>query len=328
MALSNSEYQTIMREYDELRFVNLREQRRRKEQLYQALPFLSEIDDQLIHGSVEAARLALSGNDYRLTSLKRTNDLLIAQKKEMIRSAGFPEDYLEPIYRCPVCKDTGYDGKEFCRCFKQEIINHFYTDPGRRELLAKENFSTFDESLYSRNLIDESTGLTHYELMQDFLRKAKDYVRNFKTVKRDLLIQGYTGVGKTFLTNCIAKALLDNNYTVMYLSAFRLFEIFQQYKFGKEEESSDARRAFSTILDCDLLIIDDLGTELTNSYTNSQLFICMEERALRHKPIIISTNLSMEKIKNRYAERIASRLFNFQYIKIVGSDNRIKRSMM
>lgn len=328
MALNNSEYQTIMREYDELRLVNLREQRRRKEEVYKALPVLAEIDEQLIHGSIQSAKLALKGSPERLESLKRTNDMLISQKRSLIRTAGFPADYLDPIYRCPICKDTGYVNNETCRCFKQEIINHFFTDPGRRELLEKENFSTFDESLYSRTLVDESTGMTHYELMQDFLFKAKDYVAKFETNKRDMLVQGYTGVGKTFLTNCIAKALLDRGYTVMYLSAFRLFEIFQQYKFGKDEDGAEAKRAFSTILDCDLLIIDDLGTELTNTYTNSQLFICMEERALRHKPIIISTNLSMEKIKNRYAERIASRLFNFQYIKIVGSDNRIKRSMM
>lgn len=328
MPLNNSEYQVIMREYDELRLANLREQKRRKERVYAALPVLAEIDEQLIHGSVQSAKLALRGDPELLLSLKRTNDRLIAQKKDLIRCAGFSENYLEPIYRCPLCKDTGYAENGFCRCFRQAVINHFFMDPGRRELLEKENFSTFDESLYSRTMIDEDTGSTYYELMKDFLQKAKEYVEHFDTEKRNLLIRGETGVGKTFLTNCIAKALLDKNYTVLYLSSFRLFEIFERYKFGHEDDSANARRAFDTILDCDLLIIDDLGTELTNSYTNSQLFICMEERALRHKPIVISTNLSMEKIKRRYAERVVSRLFNFQYIKILGSDNRIKRSMM
>lgn len=328
MALNNSEYQVIVREYDELRLANLREQKRRKERVYAALPVLAEIDEQLIHGSVQSAKLALRGDPELLHSLKRTNDRLIAQKKNLIRCAGFPEDYLEPIYHCPLCKDTGYIDHKFCRCFHQAIINHFFMDVNRRELLEKENFSTFDESLYSRTLIDEATGMTYYDVMKDFLQKAKEYVEHFDTVKRGLLIHGYVGVGKTFLINCIAKALLDKNYTVLYLSSFRLFEIFEQYKFGHEDESTNARRAFDTILDCDLLIIDDLGTELTNSYTNSQLFICMEERALRHKPIVISTNLSMERINRRYSERIVSRLFNFQYIKILGSDNRIKRSMM
>ncbi len=328
MALNNSEYQVIMREYDELRLANLREQKRRKERVYEALPVLAEIDEQLIHGSVQSAKLALRGDPELLLSLKRTNDRLIGQKKDLIRCAGFPESYLEPIYRCPLCKDTGYVNHEFCRCFRQSVINHFFMDPGRRELLERENFSTFDESLFSRTTVDESTGSTHYELMKDFLQKSKEYVEHFDTAKRNLLIRGETGVGKTFLTNCIAKALLDKNYTVLYLSSFRLFEIFEQYKFGHEDESTNARRAFDTILECDLLIIDDLGTELTNTYTNSQLFICMEERGLRHKPIIISTNLSMEKIKKRYAERVVSRLFNFQYIRILGHDNRIKRSMM
>ncbi len=328
MALDNSEYQVIMREYDELRLANIREQKRRKEQVYAALPVLAEIDEQLIHGSVQSAKFALRGNPELLNSLKRTNDHLIAQKKKLISCAGFPSDYLEPIYRCPLCKDTGYRENSFCRCFRQAVINHFFMEPGRRELLERENFSTFDETLYSRSLVDETTGSTYYELMKDFLQKAKEYVEHFDTQKRNLLIRGETGVGKTFLINCIAKALLDKNYTVMYLSAFRLFEIFERYKFGHEDEGAHARRAFDAILDCDLLVIDDLGTELTNSYTNSQLFICLEERGLRHKPVAISTNLSMEKIKKRYAERVVSRLFNFQYIRIMGNDNRIKRSMM
>jgi DNA replication protein DnaC len=213
-----------------------------------------------------------------------------------------------------------------CRCFKQAIIDRYYMDPGRKEVLEKENFSTFDASYYSEEAIDESTGDTYREIAMDAYRKAYSYVEQFPEHKRNLLLTGSTGVGKTFLTNCIAKALMIAGYTVLYLSAYRLFEIFEKYRFGSAEENRLATKNLDMVLDCDLLIIDDLGTENGNSYTVSQLFTCMEERQLRAKPIVITTNLNMEQIRARYSERIASRLFsNYRYIKLMGDDIRVRK---
>lgn len=326
MGLSNAEYESILRDYDAKQTENRHDLIRRREKVYAAIPVLSELDERIASGSVEAAKLALSGDDAAIENNRRMIELTISQKKQLIRQAGFPEDVLSMRYHCDNCKDTGFVDGEMCYCFKQAIIDRFYMDPGRKEILERENFSTFDESYYSDEAIDETTGDTYREIARDAYRKAYSYVQNFPTNKRNLLLTGSTGVGKTFLSNCIAKALMVAGYTVLYMSAFRLFEVFENYRFKTGDENRQAVRDFDMILDCDLLIIDDLGSEVGNTYTWSQLFICMEERQLHAKPIVISTNLNMTEISARYSERIASRLFNnYQYIKLMGDDIRVRK---
>ena len=327
MSLTSSEYQHIQQIYEDRRLAGEKELARRKADLYEKIPALAEIDDQMIHGSVQAAKLALEGNTASLDALSRTNAWLISRKKQLLTGAGYPDNYLERQYACPLCRDTGsVDGKA-CICFKRAVINEFYMDEGRQERLQKENFSTFDPDMYSAQSIDRATGKTYREIALEALADAHAFADNFGKVYRNLLLNGNTGVGKTFLTNCIAKDLLDRGYTVLYLSAFRLFEIFSYYRFGDRERSQKASMDFDTILDCDLLVIDDLGTEIPSSYTTSQLFICLEERDLRHAPTLISTNLSMDELGKRNSDRIASRLFTFQYIKLFGKDIRVLRTL-
>ena len=327
MSLTSSEYQHIQQIYEDRRLAGEKELARRKADLYEKIPALAEIDDQMIHGSVQAAKLALEGNTASLDALSRTNAWLISRKKQLLTGAGYPDNYLERQYECPLCRDTGsVDGKA-CICFKRAVINEFYMDEGRQERLQKENFSTFDPDMYSAQSIDRATGKTYREIALEARADAHAFADNFGKVYRNLLLNGNTGVGKTFLTNCIEKDLLDRGYTVLYLSAFRLFEIFSYYRFGDRERSQKASMDFDTILDCDLLVIDDLGTEIPSSYTTSQLFICLEERDLRHAPTLISTNLSMDELGKRYSDRIASRLFTFQYIKLFGKDIRVLRTL-
>ncbi len=327
MGLTTEEYRILSREYEERRLANEHELRKRKEALYERIPMLSEIDGQLVHGSVQAMKLALSGNTSSLEVLERTNNTLIQQKRDCLVRNGYPADYLDPIYTCPLCKDTGLADGVPCQCFKQAVIDRFYMDEGRRKLLEKENFSTFSLDFYSKTSIDRSTGKSYYDIARNCLNQAHSFTDRFGSAYENLLVSGNTGVGKTFLTNCIAEELLRKGYTVLYLSAFRLFEIFEQYRFGNRENSQRAMQDFDTILDCDLLIIDDLGTEMSNSYTTSQLFICLEERDLRKKSTLISTNLTMDELGKRYSERIASRLFGFRYIKLFGKDIRILQSL-
>ncbi len=327
MALTNSEYQTIMRDYEELQQQHRAALNARRALVYEKLPVLSEIDDQLIRGSVQAAKLALSGDSSALDALSRTNERLIQQKKDLLARAGFPDNYLEMTYHCPLCKDTGSVNHRPCNCFKQAVIDKFYLDPGRKELLEHENFSTFRFDFYSESLVDHASGLTHLELAKRAYNRAVSFVERFDKNRTNLRISGSTGVGKTFLTNCIAKALLDKGYTVLYLSAFRMFELFERYRFGDKENKDEAAKDFDMVLDCDLLIIDDLGTEMPNSYTVSQLFSCIDERALRRASTIISTNLTMDEIRKRYSERIASRLMNYESILLLGGDIRVKKVM-
>ena len=327
MVLTNSEYETIMREYEELRLFEQKELERRRKEVYTALPVLESIDEQLIGGSIRALKQSFSGNEAAFDNLAETNRQLSEQKQALMRQKGFPEDYLEVSYRCPACKDTGLSGGKPCRCFKQSVISHFYMSPERRELLNRENFSTFRTDIFSKERIDETTGLSHYEEMQIILRQMKDYCANFETRKRDLLIHGATGVGKSFLTNCIAKALTDRGYTVLSIAANALFERLDTHWFHRDEEDRSASRSCEMLTECELLIIDDLGSEMTTQFTKSELFNLIEARHQLRRPIIISTNLSLNEIRERYTDRVSSRIFLYTAVQIKGRDLRIELQM-
>ena len=162
--------------------------------------------------------------------------------------------------------------------------------------------------------------------MKKAVAVAKEFVDTFEEEFCNLFFYGDTGVGKTFLSNCIAKELMDRSYSVIYLSSFELFDTLAKSKFGKDDTADQMNEH---ILDCDLLIIDDLGTELANSFTVSQLFLCLNERILRRKSTIISTNLSLESLVQIYSERTFSRITsNYTMLKLTGDDIRIKKKLM
>ena len=164
--------------------------------------------------------------------------------------------------------------------------------------------------------------------MENVLRTCKDFVRCFDETPANLLLYGDTGVGKTFLSNCIAKELLDTAHTVIYLTAFGLVDIIEANTFGNDEDNTLEENMFDYIFDCDLLIIDDLGTEMNNSFVTSQLFLCINERILHGKSTIISTNLSLEDLQERYSERIFSRIISdYQILPIIGEDIRVKKAI-
>ena len=196
-----------------------------------------------------------------------------------------------------------------------------------RNILDKENFSTCSLSYYSRNHIDPLTGRSSLESMETALNVCHNFVDTFSKEFHNILLYGDTGVGKTFLSHCIAKELMDSAYSVIYFTAAGLFDILAENTFGKrQDKDSDV---FEHIYDCDLLIIDDLGTELPNSFTVSQLFICLNERILRQKSTIISTNLALEDIKSIYSERTFSRISsNYTILRITGDDIRIQKKLL
>ena len=174
--------------------------------------------------------------------------------------------------------------------------------------------------------MDPKTGRSSYQAAQEALLICHEFADTFGKDFKNLFLYGDTGVGKTFLANCIAKQLMDHSYSVIYFTAFELFDIFAKSKFQKDDE---AESMYEHIFDCDLLIIDDLGTELSNSFTTSQLFLCLNERLLRHRSTIISTNLSLEALVDLYSERTFSRITsNFTMLKLTGDDIRIKKKLM
>ena len=189
--------------------------------------------------------------------------------------------------------------------------------------MSRENFSTFTYEYYSDEEINPTTGLSSLETARRAVDECKHFINDFDNKPKNILIYGDTGVGKTFLSNCVAKELLEKGYSVIYFTAFQFFDILSKGVFQKD---ADAIAAHQNIYDCDLLIIDDLGTEFANAFTSSQLFLCVNERILRNKSTIISTNLNLGQIADIYSERVLSRIAgHYNIIKMFGDDIRIEK---
>ncbi len=326
MQQNDMNYARLLRDYEETRNRHLYEQKNRREAVYKELPALASLDRQIAEASVAAARAALDGDSAAMNCLEEHNRQISEQKKALLTSAGYPANYLELTYACPDCKDTGFIGTEKCHCFKQALtfaLSEASTLPRR---LEKENFDTFSFSYYDDRTADPQLQVTPRENMKRIVTAAKQFVDEFDTTSRSLLIYGNTGVGKTFLTNCIAKALLDTAHHVVYMTSHGLFEAFETHRFHHTDE--DDASLYRYIFDCDLLIIDDLGTEVSNTFTNSMLYTCINERQLNQKATIISTNLSLEQLRDCYSERIFSRITgNYTLWKLFGKDIRVLKRM-
>ena len=300
MSLNNSQYNAIMRIYNQRQFQDKYEQDQRREEVYQKVPQIRQIEDEISSQAVRCARKLLDGDTNAKEELKQHIEDLREQKEVLLSAFGFPADYMEMHYACPECQDTGYvDGRK-CRCFKKEEIRLLYSQSNIEEVLLRENFDSFSYEYYDDRVVIPEIQMTVADYMRQVHTWCKEYVENFEKKGGNLIFTGSTGVGKTFLTNCIAKALIDQYQSVIYLSSNDLFDVFSKNKFhyDTEEEMKDM---YQYILDCDLLIIDDLGTELNNTFVSSQLFYCINERLLRKKSTIISTNLSMTMLRDTYS---------------------------
>lgn len=326
MALSNSQYDAILRTYEQKQRNNRDLLDKRRQTVYNQIPELENLHNSLSLLGVKQARKLLNGDEHALQELKEERKKLTDRKAMLLTSAGYPADYLEPIYDCADCRDTGYIGNQKCHCFQKAIIDLLYTQSNLKNVLAKENFGTFSFAYYSENHVDSVTGRSSLETMQNAHRTALEFVDTFSDEFRNLFLYGDTGVGKTFLSNCIAKELIDRAFSVIYFTAYDFFDTLAKSKFEKDDT---AEMMSEHIFDCDLLIIDDLGTELPNSFTVSQLFLCLNERLLRRKSTVISTNLSLESIVDIYSERTFSRITsNYTMLKLTGDDIRIKMKLM
>ncbi|SHO48185.1 ATP-binding protein [Anaerocolumna xylanovorans] len=326
MALKNYQYNKILRDYDNRQLEAKHELDTRMEEAYGKIPALKEIDDEIVTCAISSAKEMLTGNEDALDTLKQVAGSAEKKRAALLKANGYPEDFLKLHYQCPDCRDTGYIGNEKCHCFKQAIVDIVYSQSNMKEAIGRENFNTFSLDYYDETYVEPSLNMTPRENIIRVVKECKSYIDNFDTAKGNLLLYGNTGVGKTFLANCIAKELLDKAFTVIYLTAFQLFDILEKNKFGRGEDNFESQSQFEYILDCNLLIIDDLGTELNNSFVNVQLYLCINERLLRNKSTIISTNLSLDNINSLYSERVFSRIAsNFTLLKIIGEDIRLKK---
>lgn len=319
MALNNAQYESIIRDYENIRDANRHTLESRKAEVYQAVPEYRELEDSISTLSVSAAKAMLAGDD---NARDRLHDSLLhirQRQQALLTSAGLPVDYLKPIYRCPACEDTGYitdenNLKQKCSCFRQREISILYSQSNIQDMISRENFSTLSTEYY------QGEDLRRFESAVDLCR---NFIKNFNQDYHNILFYGTVGTGKSFLSGCIAKELIDKGYSVIYFSSSGLFDMLARYSFDYKEK--EALQDFcEDIYGCDLLIIDDLGTEITNTFVSSQLFSCLNERGLRKKAMIISTNLSLEELRDRYSDRIFSRTTSsFSLCKLTGQDIRI-----
>ncbi len=324
MALSNSQYNAIMRIYSGRQLQNKREQDERRQEVYKKIPQIRLLEEEIGHQAVYSARRLLEGDAHAREDLRRHIEDLREQKAVLLRAGGFQPDYMEERCQCLECRDTGYVEGRKCRCFKREEIRLLYAQSNIEEILKRENFSVFSFAYYDDSRIIPQIGITVAGYMRQVYGWCREYAENFAEKGGNLIFTGSTGVGKTFLANCIAKELLDQYQSVIYLSSNDLFDIFSKNKFHYDDQE-EMQDMYRHILDCSLLIIDDLGTEMNNTFVSSQLFYCINERLICKKSTIISTNLSMTTLRDNYSDRVSSRIIsNYLIIPLYGDDLRTK----
>ncbi len=318
MALSKEQYDSIIREYDERRTQNHRELLRRREEIYTRIPEYKELEDEIASASVARVKQLLDEASSDKKEYRSHIAEIVSKKKALLKANGYAEDYLEPGYTCMDCQDTGYINGEKCHCFRQMEITLLYEQSNIQEMISKENFSTLSYEYY------EGEDLTRF---QNAVNISKNFITGFQNHYENIFFYGLVGTGKSFLSGCIAKELLSQGCSVIYFSANGLFDTLARYAF--DTKSKDALYNLNKDLyNCDLVIIDDLGTELTNNFVSSQFFALLNERHLRRKSTIISTNLSLEELRDRYSERIFSRITsNYSMCKLTGKDIRIQRKL-
>ncbi len=317
MALTNEQYDGIMRSYAEKRARHRRALTERKETIYRAIPAYRELEDSVPATAAEAlrARLNMGGSSARSNSDATAALLQIAErKKALLLANGYPADYLTLTYDCPDCKDTGYHDGVKCHCLRQQEISILY-DQSHLEVLVKEqNFEAMTDRYYTGD------DLQRFHLA---VHKSRAFVQNFNQEFNNLYFYGTVGTGKSFLSICIAKEILESGHSVLYFSSASLFDRLSTYAFDYQAKSS-MRALLDDLYECDLLIIDDLGTELTNQFVSTQLFACLNERHLNKKATVISTNLSLEELQKRYSDRVFSRITSgFTLCKLTGRDIRL-----
>ncbi|MGL4796551.1 MAG: ATP-binding protein [Paraclostridium sp.] len=316
----------ILTSYERKRDLAEKELDARKKKVYYRIPEVKEIDDEVSKIGLKLAKLVLlnpKDKDIILQETQIEMEKLKKRKTQLLNDFKVPEGYLSLNYDCSMCKDTGFlkNGKK-CNCLKQQIINNAYNMSNLSRVLNTQNFSTFDPTKFAIER-DDQVGISPQENILEILSICEGFVMNFdKDNDENMLFYGDTGLGKSFMSNCIAKELLDKGYVVIYQTAFKMFEIIEDYKF-KNADDHISKDNYENLFDCDLLIIDDLGTELTNSFTNSELFNILNTRLLSGKKTIISTNLSPIQLGEIYTQRIFSRVFDrFRMIKFIGNDLR------
>lgn len=319
MSLTNTQYDQILHQYEVKQAKSRHEAEQKLAYVYAHIPGYRELADSVASVSVAQGKKLLAGDEDALEDLKDSLAELSGRKAQLLKDYGLPEDYLEPVYECPDCKDTGYVDGGKCHCFRQSMITLLYEQSNIQEMLRTENFNALSYEYYTGD------DLTRF---QNAVRNCQNFIKNFNSDYHNLFFYGTVGTGKSFLSGCVAKELIERGHSVIYFGATGLFDLLSKNSFDYKNRE-ELRSAYADLYQCDLLIVDDLGTELTNQFITSQLFALLNERHMGKKATIISTNLSLEELRNRYSDRIFSRITsNYEVCKLSGQDIRMYKKRL
>ncbi len=322
MALTNEEYEKIRKILEERRRDDDYKLAARKKEISGRIPAYTELDRRIADLSMDCSRAMIGSEseEQRRDLMDRLHAEVLTlrmEKKHLLEENGYPRDYLDGVWHCPKCRDTGFIDGEKCSCFKQLEIESLYDASHIRLILEQNNFSLLSYDYYKGEDL---------RFFQEAVRNCRAFIDGFRTEYRNLLLYGTVGTGKSFLSGCVAKELLDKGHSIIYFSAQQLFQSISAVYY--EHDKSELNSLYARIYGSDLLIIDDLGTEMVNEFTRTQLFTVLNERALRRNPVIISTNLDLENIRRTYSDRLFSRLAdNCRICRLSGKDIRLQKKL-
>ena len=308
-------YQKVKELIEKRRESAIREAEARDAELRLESREIREIDAELTGTGLLLFKTACAGGD--LAAIRERNLALVKKRGEVLVSLGYPADYSEIKYTCPICCDTGYEGSKLCSCFREELIKENIRSSGIGNLIEKQSFGNFRLDIYKDEAIKKE--MTHN------LNEAKRYADEFSRDSKNLLLIGTTGTGKTHLTTAIARTVIEKGFEVIYDSAQNVVAAFEYDRFKSGYGQYEARG--EKYLECELLILDDLGTEFSNQFTVSCIYNLLNTRINKGLPTVISTNLGAGELLSRYEDRIYSRIIGQDTVilRFLGKDNRLSR---
>ena len=316
-------------ELENIKQRNLSEQQRRRDEVYRRCPEIQRIDGEMRAQMAELVRLTIA-RDAELKSktaaLRDENLSLQMRRAELLNELGHEPEYLDAIYSCPKCRDTGIYEGGVCSCLERLYNRELTKELGTLMQNGDESFEKFDLRLYPESF-DPAVQAAPREVMTLVFERCRKYAESFPNVSSNLLFQGGPGLGKTFLSACIARVVAEKGCSVCYDSAVSALEAFEKQKFSRDPDEADAASArVRRMLDCDLMILDDLGTEMVTPMTLSALYTLINTRLVNKKKMIISTNLSDDELLRRYTPQICSRISGeFLCLPFIGRDIRLMK---
>ena len=316
MSYNQENFAKIKKEYEAKRKNAIADAEARLAQIHASYPDIEKLDSELRMTGITLMQEAMKGKDgleERIAKLQARNQALQKERNNLLKAHNLPLGCTDPEYECHDCMDTGYIGINMCHCFKKALAKSAFETSGLGALLKDQSFDSFDLSFY----IDDRQ---NYEKMQKNLQKCKEYAETFGINSPNLIFIGGTGLGKTHLSTSIARKVIEKGNDTVYESAPNIFNDFNKEQF--KDETGLTQKYF----DCDLLIMDDLGTEMHTSFTVSSLYNLINTRLNSDKKTIINTNLSIDELRKVYSDRITSRIFGlFEPLIFAGKDIRMQK---